>query len=77
MSGASNFDVELAEGRVLQERDRGLARIAHQLGGEGADDCIACGEPIPAKRRQAMPSAQRCAGCQEKAERRGRQYARG
>ncbi|MEP3258761.1 MAG: TraR/DksA C4-type zinc finger protein [Roseibium sp.] len=51
--------------------------MAHQLGGEGADDCIACGEPIPAKRRQAMPSAQRCAGCQEKAERRGRQYARG
>ncbi len=64
MSGASNFDIELAEARVGQERDAGLARVRAQLMGQGADECVDCGDPIPEARRLALPSARRCAGCQ-------------
>lgn len=34
----------------------------------GALECDTCGEPIPERRRAAMPSATRCWGCQEKME---------
>jgi phage/conjugal plasmid C-4 type zinc finger TraR family protein len=34
-----------------------------------AADCIDCGEEIPADRREAVPDATRCIGCQEKHER--------
>lgn len=45
-------------------------RTLHQ---PGALECDTCGEPIPERRRQAMPSATRCAPCQDKMEaRRGR-----
>ncbi|WP_346915386.1 TraR/DksA C4-type zinc finger protein [uncultured Roseibium sp.] len=32
--------------------------------GQGADECVDCGDPIPEARRLALPSARRCAGCQ-------------
>ena len=37
------------------------ARLAS---GEGAADCVECGEPIPEARRKALPSARRCVQCQ-------------
>jgi phage/conjugal plasmid C-4 type zinc finger TraR family protein len=37
-------------------------RTLHQ---PGALECEGCGEPIPERRRAAMPSATRCAPCQE------------
>jgi len=65
----SEFDIELAEQRVAEERDAALRRIRAELRGDGAADCVACGEPIPAGRLAAMPSARRCADCQLRLER--------
>lgn len=35
-----------------------------QLMGAGSETCLDCGDPIPLRRRQAMPSAKYCVGCQ-------------
>ena len=32
--------------------------------GETAEDCDACGEPIPPKRREALPGVRTCVACQ-------------
>jgi phage/conjugal plasmid C-4 type zinc finger TraR family protein len=32
--------------------------------GESAEECDDCGEPIPAKRRQAVPGVRTCVACQ-------------
>jgi phage/conjugal plasmid C-4 type zinc finger TraR family protein len=32
--------------------------------GEGAEDCVECGEPIPEARRKALPGVSTCVGCQ-------------
>ena len=32
--------------------------------GESAEECDDCGEPIPKKRREALPSARTCVKCQ-------------
>jgi phage/conjugal plasmid C-4 type zinc finger TraR family protein len=32
--------------------------------GEGSDECDECGEPIPAKRRAALPGVRTCVACQ-------------
>ena len=32
--------------------------------GESAQFCDECGEPIPEKRREALPGVRRCVGCQ-------------
>ena len=32
--------------------------------GESAADCDECGEPIPERRRQAVPGVRTCVGCQ-------------
>jgi phage/conjugal plasmid C-4 type zinc finger TraR family protein len=32
--------------------------------GEAAEDCDECGEPIPAKRRAALPGVRTCVACQ-------------
>ena len=32
--------------------------------GEGSDECEECGEPIPAKRREAIPGVRTCVACQ-------------
>ncbi|WP_434777676.1 TraR/DksA family transcriptional regulator [Neisseria sp. Ec49-e6-T10] len=39
-----------------------LAQTSHN---QGPENCDECGEPIPAARRQALPSAVRCAECQQ------------
>ncbi len=56
--------IEAAEAMVSLERDDAIARIRAELTADGTDECIACGEPIPAARRRAMPSAERCITCQ-------------
>jgi len=32
--------------------------------GDGAEECEDCGEPIPEKRRAALPGVQTCVACQ-------------
>ena len=32
--------------------------------GEGTEECDDCGEPIPQKRREALPGVRTCVGCQ-------------
>lgn len=41
-----------------------IDRVRAALEGRGREYCEACGEPIPEARRQAMPSARFCVGCQ-------------
>lgn len=41
------------------------ARLRAQLArGDGPEDCDECGEPIPQKRRAALPGVRTCVGCQ-------------
>lgn len=40
-----------------------LAR-ARMPSGEGSTDCEECGEPIPARRREALPGVRTCVRCQ-------------
>jgi phage/conjugal plasmid C-4 type zinc finger TraR family protein len=37
------------------------ARLAE---GEGSEECVICGEPIPEARRRALPGARTCVDCQ-------------
>ena len=37
------------------------ARLAE---GEGCEECVICGEPIPEARRRALPGARTCVQCQ-------------
>jgi RNA polymerase-binding transcription factor DksA len=32
--------------------------------GEGSEECVICGEPIPEARRRALPGARTCVACQ-------------
>ena len=48
------LEVALAKTKAQIERAQGT----------GTNDCMDCGEPIPVARRQALPSACRCAECQ-------------
>ena len=46
--------------------DDALAFVRQYLpSGESARECIACGEPIPEARRQALLGVQLCVACQE------------
>jgi RNA polymerase-binding transcription factor DksA len=65
---AGNFTQELAERRVDEELDAGIARIQSDLKGEGAVACIDCACDIPKNRIAAYPSARRCIRCQSKFE---------
>ena len=62
-------EIEAAEAAVELEREAGIARMRAALQSEGEDDCIGCGEPISAARKEALPSAVRCIVCQGKYER--------
>lgn len=64
--------VAASEAIIEQQTEAAIAEIRAALQGEGAEDCIDCGEEIEAARRAAMPSAVRCVGCQGKYERRGK-----
>ncbi|QXN68029.1 DksA-like zinc finger domain containing protein [Microcystis phage Mwe-Yong1] len=67
---SSNFAIELAERRIEEERDAGVARARAALRGPGAPSCVVCGDQIPAARRQALPATDRCVHCAERRERR-------
>ena len=54
---------ELAARNTERARDAAVSRASATLAGEGANECVQCGEPIPAARRAAMPSAKRCVAC--------------
>ena len=41
------------------------AQAAKLQQGRGTNECVDCDEPIDAKRKAAVPSASRCAPCQE------------
>lgn len=56
-------EIELAEQRVAQEREAAIARARAALSGKGSDACRVCGDPIPAERRAALPSATTCIDC--------------
>lgn len=47
-----------------------IARVRSCLTlGEGLYECENCGEPIPLKRRMAIPGVRRCIACQQEADR--------
>ncbi|WP_410016858.1 TraR/DksA C4-type zinc finger protein [Pseudomonas aeruginosa] len=55
--------------------ERGEAALAARAlvaVGESAHECECCGEPIPPRRREAVPGCQTCIECQSFNERRGR-----
>jgi phage/conjugal plasmid C-4 type zinc finger TraR family protein len=62
------FAIELAQHRVAQERDAGLARVAAIVNRQGELECQTCGVDIPLTRRVAAPFAVRCVDCQNKHE---------
>lgn len=53
--------------REIQMRIDAIQR--HANGGLGRRLCIDCGAVIPESRRQHVPNAKRCAGCQDAMER--------
>ena len=60
-------DADRAMAMVEMEISAGIA--AARPRGEGRADCLDCGEPIPARRREKHPTAVRCVPCQEQHER--------
>jgi len=49
--------------------DAVLAARARMPSGESAEDCVSCGDPIPDRRRSALPGVQTCVGCQAERDR--------
>ena len=45
-------------------KDAVLAARARMASGEGATHCDDCGEPIPERRREALPGVRTCVPCQ-------------
>lgn len=41
-----------------------LRARANMPAGEGETRCVECGDEIPERRRQVLPGARRCVGCQ-------------
>jgi phage/conjugal plasmid C-4 type zinc finger TraR family protein len=72
-------DFDIAERRAEQERAAGIMRArqaaARGIVASGVGVCIDCGEPIEPARRAALPSAQRCIGCETFIERQTRRRA--
>ncbi|HJU70369.1 MAG TPA: TraR/DksA family transcriptional regulator [Paucimonas sp.] len=62
-----------ASEREMADRERALAvQRATRSAGPSCSHCQDCGEPIPAKRQQAMPGATLCVACQSRQEQRRR-----
>lgn len=59
------------EGAVQEQIDStiadGVERARQQLGtqGQSATHCDECGDPIPERRREAIPGVRLCVNCQE------------
>ena len=45
-------------------KDAVLGARANMPAGPGAEHCDECGEPIPERRRQALPGVRTCVACQ-------------
>lgn len=58
-------EIDIAQEISEQRQNDYIASIRRSLEKEGSDECVDCGEPIPAGRRRAMPNAERCVKCQE------------
>jgi phage/conjugal plasmid C-4 type zinc finger TraR family protein len=50
--------------------DAVLAARARMPSGESAEECETCGEPIPPKRRAALPGVRTCVTCRSERDRR-------
>jgi len=57
---ASEFEAHEREYRIHQARALPT--------GPSAEECVTCGEEIPAERRQAIPGVQHCVTCKSRAE---------
>lgn len=68
-------DIDVANDVILRAAEERTAAIRASLQGDGQDECEDCMEPISAARRAAVPSAIRCAPCQEVFEAKGRAWA--
>jgi len=58
---ASNLTTRLTDLHIRSAR----AQAANLLNAHGTRHCVGCYEEIEAKRKEAVPSATRCAPCQE------------
>jgi phage/conjugal plasmid C-4 type zinc finger TraR family protein len=50
-------------------KDAVLGARARMPAGEGTTHCEDCGEPIPERRRQALPGVRTCVACQQERDR--------
>ncbi|MDX9789051.1 MAG: TraR/DksA C4-type zinc finger protein [Desulfobacterales bacterium] len=57
-------DCDVADKFINLQSSTGVKAIQNELGRPGTTDCENCGEPIPEKRRRAMPSCRLCIDCQ-------------
>jgi phage/conjugal plasmid C-4 type zinc finger TraR family protein len=64
--------VAASEALIERQTETAIAGIRASLEEAGTDACIVCGEEIEEARREALPSATRCVGCQGLFERRGK-----
>lgn len=55
---------EMAQQRAEEEREAAIAARV-RYAGQSRADCIDCDEPIPEKRRVAIPGVERCVDCQQ------------
>ena len=65
-------EVDICTDVILRAAEERTAQIRASLLGDGQDECEDCLAAIPEARRAAMPSAIRCAPCQEVADAKGR-----
>lgn len=64
----SDFNQEIGEAKVEQERQAKVDAIRIALRRTGTTTCTDCGSTISAARKRVHPSATRCLECQESAE---------
>lgn len=58
-------DIDQAQIQIEQTTAAAIASIVSRVrSGPGSTLCQECGEPIPARRRDLLPSATRCVDCQ-------------
>ncbi len=66
---SNNMDViDKAKDVEQRQRQTAISAVTTKIKQPGTTDCIGCGIPIPAARRQAYPAATRCIGCQAEIE---------
>ncbi len=58
--GAVNEQIEVSTQEAIERM-----RARQRQGGESAEFCVDCDEPIPEARRQAVPGVKLCIECQQ------------